>query len=66
MGDGLSDIQQHGIHTDAIITPGGTGALYMSARNLLAPGDAVLLRELHWGLTTRFATSVVLPQRLGP
>ena len=49
MGDGLSDIQQHGIHTDAIITPGGTGALYMSARNLLAPGDAVLLRELHWG-----------------
>ncbi|MBJ04061.1 MAG: hypothetical protein CMB65_05120 [Euryarchaeota archaeon] len=49
MGDGLSDIQQHGIHTDAIITPGGTGALYMSARNLLSPGDAVLLRELHWG-----------------
>ena len=49
MGDGLSDIQQHGIHTDAIITPGGTGALYMSARNLLSPGEAVLLRELHWG-----------------
>ena len=49
MGDCLSDIQQHVIYTDAIITPGGTGALYMSARNLLSPGDAVLLRELHWG-----------------
>ena len=49
LGDGLSVIQHHGIHTDSIITPGGTGALYMSARNLLEPGDALLLRELHWG-----------------
>ncbi len=49
LGDGLPEIQQHGIHTDAVITPGGTGALYMSARNLLSPGDALLLRELHWG-----------------
>ena len=49
MGDGLPIIQKHGIHMDAVITPGGTGALYMSARNLLSPGDALLLRDLHWG-----------------
>lgn len=49
LGDGLSIIQHHGIHTEAIITPGGTGALYMSARNLLAPGTALLLRDRHWG-----------------
>ena len=49
LGDGLSVIQQHGIHTDSIITPGGTGALYVSARNLLAPGSALLLRDRHWG-----------------
>jgi aromatic-amino-acid transaminase len=48
LGDGLPVIQRHGIHSEAIITPGGTGALYMSARNLLAPGSALLLRDLHW------------------
>jgi aromatic-amino-acid transaminase len=48
LGDGLPVIQRHGIHSEAIITPGGTGALYLSARNLLAPGSALLLRDLHW------------------
>ncbi len=48
LGDGLSIMQHHGIHSEAIITPGGTGALYLSARNLLSPGDALLLRDRHW------------------
>ena len=49
LGDGLAEIQSQGIHTEAIITPGGTGSLYMSARNLLEPGEALLLRDYHWG-----------------
>ena len=49
LGDPLSVMQHHGIHSEAIITPGGTGALYLSARNLLAPGSALLLRDRHWG-----------------
>ena len=37
------------LHPRAFATPGGCGALYLSAANLAAPGDAVLLRECHWG-----------------
>jgi len=48
LGDGLSIMQHHGIHSEAIITPGGTGALYLSARNLLSQNDALLLRDRHW------------------
>jgi len=37
------------LHPRAFVTPGGCGALYLSAANLATPGDAVLLRECHWG-----------------
>ncbi|MDP6900008.1 MAG: aminotransferase class I/II-fold pyridoxal phosphate-dependent enzyme [Candidatus Thalassarchaeaceae archaeon] len=49
LGDGLPIMQHHGIHTEALITPGGTGALYQSARNLLTSGTTLLLRDRHWG-----------------
>ena len=48
-GDGLPIMRHHGIHIESLSTPGGTGALYQSARNLLAPGTTLLLRDRHWG-----------------
>ena len=48
-GDGLPVMLHHGIHLESISTPGGTGALYLSARNLLKPGTTLLLRDRHWG-----------------
>ncbi len=36
------------LHPRAFATPGGCGALYLTAANLATPHDAVLLRECHW------------------
>ncbi len=49
LGPRQPELKAAGLSTRAIATPGGCGALYLSARNLADPGDAVLLRSTHWG-----------------
>ena len=48
VGPRLAGLNELGLHTSAVATPGGTGALYLSARTALAVGDTILLRSLHW------------------
>lgn len=49
IGPQIDELNNTGIHTDCVASPGGCGALYMSARNLLAPGDSILVRSTYWG-----------------
>ena len=49
LGDHRADLQQLGLATGATATPGGSGALYLAATNFAERGDAVLLRDRHWG-----------------
>ncbi len=49
IGGRLDEVRSAGLATKAIASPGGCGALYMTARNLADPGDSMLLRSIHWG-----------------
>ena len=49
IGPKIDELNNAGIHTDCVASPGGCGALYMSARNLLTPGDSILVRSTYWG-----------------
>ena len=49
IGPQIDELNNAGIHTDCVASPGGCGALYMSARNLLTPGDSILVRSTYWG-----------------
>ncbi len=55
IGPRLAGLHELGLHTSAVATPGGTGALYLSARTALAVGDTILLRSLHWSPYDRLA-----------
>jgi len=49
LGEEVASLKEAGIQVETICTPGGTGGLYLTIRNLLEPGDALLLRDCHWG-----------------
>jgi len=49
IGPRLDEVRDSGLASKAIASPGGCGALYMTARNLADPGDKMLLRSNHWG-----------------
>ena len=49
IGPRIEEFRASGMCTDAVASPGGCGALYMSARNLLTPGDSILVRSTYWG-----------------
>ena len=49
IGPKLQQLRDLGIHTDAVASPGGCGALYFSARNLLSVSDSILVRSTYWG-----------------
>ena len=49
LGHVRSKLENLGIMATSTATPGGSGALRMSAANLASRGDKVLLRERHWG-----------------
>ena len=49
IGPKLQQLQDLGMKTEAIASPGGCGALYLSARNLLSTSDSILVRSTYWG-----------------
>ncbi|MCS5526372.1 MAG: aminotransferase class I/II-fold pyridoxal phosphate-dependent enzyme, partial [Candidatus Poseidoniales archaeon] len=48
VGPRLASLQDIGLHSNSVATPGGTGALYLSARTMLAVGDTILFRSRRW------------------
>ena len=48
VGPRLASLNDIGLHSGAVATPGGTGALYLSARTMLAVGDSILFRSSRW------------------
>ncbi len=66
IGPRLASLRDLGLHTSAVATPGGTGALYLSARTMLAVGDTILLRSLHWGPYDTLASECGLQVRHWP
>ncbi|MED5267522.1 MAG: aminotransferase class I/II-fold pyridoxal phosphate-dependent enzyme, partial [Candidatus Thermoplasmatota archaeon] len=49
IGPRLKDMEMSGFATESVASPGGCGALYLSARNMLSPGDSILVRSTYWG-----------------
>ncbi len=49
IGPRLKDMEISGFATESVASPGGCGALYLSARNMLSPGDSILVRSTYWG-----------------
>lgn len=49
LGEHRVALEGLGLHTGATATPGGSGALFQAASNFAERGDAVLLRDRHWG-----------------
>lgn len=70
LGDHREVLEAGGLFTGATATPGGSGALFLAANNFAERGDAVLLRDRHWGPYAGFlrgcqlktATYPLLPQ----
>ena len=49
LGEHRGALEGLGLHAGATATPGGSGALFQAASNFAERGDAVLLRDRHWG-----------------
>jgi len=49
IGPKLQQLRNLGLETEAVASPGGCGALYLSARNLLSTSDSILVRSTYWG-----------------
>ena len=48
-GDAREELEKLGFHFSSTASPGGSGALYLSANNFLEKGDSALLRDRYWG-----------------
>ena len=48
LGNARERLEDSGISIGSIATPGGSGALYLTAANLLERGNSILLRDRHW------------------
>jgi aromatic-amino-acid transaminase len=49
LGEHRTPLESMGFSVGATATPGGSGALFLAASNFTERGDAVLLRDRHWG-----------------
>ena len=49
LGETRSPLLELGVCATATATPGGSGALYLAAKNFVNEGESVLLRDRHWG-----------------
>ena len=49
LGDSREIFEESGFHLASTATPGGSGALYLAANNLMERGQTALLRDRHWG-----------------
>ncbi|MBO58474.1 MAG: hypothetical protein CMA77_05715 [Euryarchaeota archaeon] len=61
IGPRLASLNDIGLHSNAVATPGGTGALYLSARSMLAVGDTILFRSRRWSPYDTLAKECGLP-----
>ena len=74
LGEHREPLESLGLSLGATATPGGSGALYLAAANFAERGEAVLLRDRHWGPYTGFlrgcqlraATYPLLPAEESP
>jgi aromatic-amino-acid transaminase len=48
-GESRTRLEELGFNLAATASPGGSGALYLAANNLLERGQSALLRDRHWG-----------------
>lgn len=49
LGEHRESLEQLGFNFVSTATPGGSGALFLAANNLCERGEAILLRDRHWG-----------------
>ena len=49
LGEHRDSLESFGFNFVSTATPGGSGALFLAANNLCERGDAILLRDRHWG-----------------
>jgi aromatic-amino-acid transaminase len=49
LGEHRSELEELGFNFVSTATPGGSGALFLAANNLCERGEAILLRDRHWG-----------------
>ena len=49
LGEHRSALEEMGFAFTSTATPGGSGALFLAASNLCERGEAILLRDRHWG-----------------
>ena len=54
LGEDRRRLDDLGLAMGATASPGGSGALFLAAANLAERGEAVLLRDRHWGPYTGF------------
>ena len=73
LGDHREALESMGFGFVSTASPGGSGALFLAANNLCERGDAILLRDRHWGPYAGFlkgcglemATWPLLPEEEG-
>ena len=73
LGDHREALESMGFGFVSTASPGGSGALFLAANNLCERGDAILLRDRHWGPYAGFlkgcglemATWPLLPEKEG-
>ena len=73
LGEHRDALQSMGFGFVSTASPGGSGALFLAANNLCERGDAILLRDRHWGPYAGFlkgcglemATWPLLPETKG-
>lgn len=56
-GETRTRFEELGFSFTSTATPGGSGALYLAANNLLERGQSALLRDRHWGPYNGFLTN---------
>lgn len=66
LGSHRDALAKMGLHAGATATPGGSGALFLAAANFAERGDAVLLRDRHWGPYAGFLKGCGLEQHTYP
>ncbi len=49
LGEHRTELEELGFNFVSTATPGGSGALFLAANNLCERGEAILLRDRHWG-----------------
>ena len=49
LGEHRTELKELGFNFVSTATPGGSGALFLAANNLCERGEAILLRDRHWG-----------------